>query len=296
MLPRLRHETEVRERQRQMNAADVASQFAGGEAWGVFASGGGGGGGGGVATSVSSDGIFAVRGCISDDDRTLNSAPPTMEDDGRQPHTSCTSPVIKNRALNAVLAALSNYDDVALEMNKGGDGGSSNNHDDNNAPMDIRRCRNGWGVESDVEGPLSFDRPVVLHGADGILTRHHHHHPHSQPDGMGSGESRYSIMEDMDIVDRLCIHEGSMGYPAYSWIGALHDGRKELFTHFKEYWIDFMEDETSSTLEKCLMVLEYPMTIARKVRYEQKLMHLEIASILTQTFNSSIDWLICSFS
>jgi sodium/potassium/calcium exchanger 6 len=87
--------------------------------------------------------------------------------------------------------------------------------------------------------------------------------------GSGGGEhgqSPYRIMEDMDIVDRLCIRDGSTGYPAYSWVGAWHDGRQELLAHFKEYWIDFMEDEAGSRLEKCLMVLEFPMTIARKVR------------------------------
>jgi len=272
MLPRLRHEAELAERQRQMNAVDVASQFAGGEAWGAFASSGGGGGGGVVSSSMSTDGIIAVRGCYSDDDRTHISAPPVMEDDGRQPHVSCTTPIIKSRTLNAVLAALSNYNDVANDMNKDSVGGD-NRDDANNASMDIRRCRNGWGVESTVEGPLSFDRPVVLHGADGILTRHPHHHTHSQPDRMGSGsgggehgQSPYRIMEDMDIVDRLCIRDGSTGYPAYSWVGAWHDGRQELLAHFKEYWIDFMEDEAGSRLEKCLMVLEFPMTIARKVR------------------------------
>lgn len=244
-----------------MNAVDVASQFAGGAAWAVFASGGDG-----TATSVSSDGIIAGRGCQSDDDnRSLNSAPPILEDDGREPRVSCTSPIIKNRTLNAVLAALSNYNDVAHDMNKDCENGVDSSDDANNATMDIRRCRNGWGVESTVEGPLSFDRPVVLHGADGILTRHHHRH--SRPDGTGSGESPYSVMEDMDLVDRLCIHEGSTGYPAYSWVGAWHDGRQELVAHFKEYWLDFMEDETSSRLEKCLMVMEYPLTIARKVRF-----------------------------
>ena len=34
---------------------------------------------------------------------------------------------------------------------------------------------NGWGVKSNIEGNNEWDRPVVLHGADGILTRHQHH-------------------------------------------------------------------------------------------------------------------------
>lgn len=84
--------------------------------------------------------------------------------------------------------------------------------------------------------------------------------------GSDNGQSSYRIMEDMDIVDRLCIQEGSVGYPAYSWIGAWHDGRQELLSHFLDYWRDFMDDEESSRLEKCLMVLEYPVTVARKVR------------------------------
>ena len=184
----------------------------------------------------------------ADDDRTHASAPPLMVD------TNSSDPVVKNRALNAVLTALSNYNDEELD-------------EDDMAMDNRRRGPNGWGIESSMESSREWDRPVVLHGADGILTRHPHSHPQGEEnEGGGDFQSPYRVMEDMDALDRLCVQDGSQGYPAHNWYGAWHDGKQELMVHFNEYWRDIMDDEESGALEKFLLICEFPATCARKVR------------------------------
>ena len=51
-----------------------------------------------------------------------------------------------------------------------------------------------------------------------------------------------------------------------NWAGASQDGRWKLVEHFREHWRDIMDDEESNRLERCLLIIEYPMTLARKVR------------------------------
>jgi sodium/potassium/calcium exchanger 6 len=308
MVPRIRHEMEMREHHRQIEAARVASERAG-DAWGDLAGGGGGVGGsdgvGGVdddrdsdAASIATEGggrraswsggggadravdVRTPRGggdgadrhpwWGDDDARTHASAPPLLED----APMGCSTPIIKNRALNAVLTALSNYNDVEHDFDDvdfdGGGGGGEAGSDASSSGR--RRRHDGWGVESTIEGSRPWDRPVVLHGADGVLTRHPHHHPrldgteNEDGGGMDQYSSPYRVMEDMDIVERMCVHDGSTGHPARGWVAAWHDARQELAVHFRECWGDIVDDEESSGLDKFLMVCEYPLTVARKVR------------------------------
>jgi len=128
-----------------------------------------------------------------------------------------------------------------------------------------------------MEGPKSWDRPVVLRGADGILARHSHRHPQTDDfdGGANDFQSPYTVMEDMDLTDRLCVQDGSPGHPAYNWYGAWHDGKQELAVHFREYWRDILDDDESSRLEKFLLICEFPMTVCRKVS-------LALSSVLKQ--------------
>ena len=260
MLPRIRHETEMKEHARQLEAERLASQRAG-NALNDYATGGAGGG-----RSVTSEGV-AVASTRADgvfpDDNTHATAPsPTNIDTGEG-----GGPVIHNRALNAVLTALSNYNDDENEFDDDGSISTMDNHRHHH-----HHRPNGWGVESNIEGNNEWDRPVVLHGADGILTRHPHHQPSSSTQDDDRDEfqtdfqSPYRVMEDMDLVDRrLCVEEGSTGLPAYNWVGAWHDGKQELSVYFREYWKDIVQDDESSNLEKFLLICEYPMTLARKL-------------------------------
>mmetsp|Transcript_1873 Transcript_1873/g.3866 ORF Transcript_1873/g.3866 Transcript_1873/m.3866 type:complete len:1018 (+) Transcript_1873:91-3144(+) len=275
MLPRIRKETELREHQRQLEAEQDATMRAG-DALNASAGnnniassvGGGGasvGGGGGaglgeglvsldrVSSSISEAG--APLNCVGlqcgddsvGDDRTHASAPPGM-----------VVVETKNNALDAVLTALSNYNDDERDMMD----------EDGNALPPMRRS-DGWGVESNVEGSRSWDRPVVLHGADGILNKHAHRHPQTSSEGFENenefNSSAYHVMEDLDLTDRLCVEEGSSGYSAHNWSGAMHDGRQELMVHFREYLKDMLEDDESGMLEKFLLICEFPMTVCRKL-------------------------------
>lgn len=250
MLPRIKHETEMREHERQIEAERMASQRAG-NALNAFAQRGNEDGS--VSGVTSEGGAEIGSNGIADDDKTHATAPilATTTDefinDEQQPR------VPQNRALNAVLTALSNYNDDELEF----DTAASQHRPD------------GWGVESNIEGNRAWDRPIVLRGADGILTRHphHHHHPQAEMDNNEPDDfqSPYMVMEDMDLVERACVQEGSSGLPAYNWLGAWHDGKQELAVHFREYWKDIVLDDESSSLEKCLQICEYPMTLARKL-------------------------------
>lgn len=163
--------------------------------------------------------------------------------------------VQKNHALNAVLTALSNYNDDEYEID---------DYDEHSAASVGRlRPTDGWGVDSNIEGTNAWDRPVVLHGANGVLAKHQHHSQPGEEEHFDS--SPYHVMEDLDAVDRMCVQNGSMGYPAHNWKGAMHDGRQELMFHFREYWRDILDDDESGRLEKFLLICEFPMTIARKL-------------------------------
>lgn len=240
----------MREHERQLMAEMVASNRAG-AALNAFAKADDGVGtdarGQGLATGLCGVGLSDGGG-----EYTHPNTPSWNEE------STTSQPPIKNRALNAVLAALSNYNDVTEDFDA-----------DDNASMEASHYNDptGWGVGSSFEGSRSWDRPIVLRGADGLLSKHARHHP--KPDGLidGDFQSAYQFMEDRDLLDRMCLREGSFGYPTHSWIGAWNDGRNELLTHFREHWSDIVDDSESSGFEKFLQICEYPMTIARKVCY-----------------------------
>ena len=245
MLPRIRQEAQNREHERQLMAEMVASKRAG-AALNAFAKADNGVGN----SDAQGQGLDSIDDGVGDG--TPSSTPSWNEDT-----TTSSKPAIKNRALNAVLAALSNYNDVADDFDA-----------DENASMEGSHFNGptGWGVGSSFEGSRSWDRPIVLHGSDGLLSRHNARH-HPKPDGHVEDEfqSAYHFMEDRDLLDRMCLREGSLGFPTHNWIGAWHDGRHELAAHFRVHWSDIVDDPDSNGFEKFLLVCEYPITIARKV-------------------------------
>lgn len=239
MLPRLTKQAEMIEQQRQLDAERLASQVAGDEL-------------NLTATTSMDEGDQRDRG-ILDDARTHASAPSQLEDIP----VGCAPGGGGNKALTAVLNALSNYskDERIIE------GFDTMGH----------QPSSGWGVESSVEGSKEWDRPIVLRGPNGILTRNRHH-----GDGTNNEEnfdSPYHVMEDLDIETNVCIETGSTGFAAHNWSGALRDGKQELTSHFRECWRGILDDDESNQLEKFLLICEFPMTICRKVSLCQ-LLHL----------------------
>lgn len=163
---------------------------------------------------------------------------------------------IHNRALNAVLNALSNYDKY-----------------EETGTEDPRHAAEGWGVG--VDGVSSeTERPIKLHGKDGLLNRHASHsavgtatatHLQMPTSAGGDGEhhmdSPYTIMEGG--MDEICA-DGTGGFGAHSWTGAWHDGREELRVHWHEMWEDMFDNEDNSFLDKFLLAAELPFTVMRK--------------------------------
>lgn len=165
---------------------------------------------------------------------------------------------IHNRALNAVLNALSNYDKY-----------------EETGTEDPRHAAEGWGAG--VDGVSSeTERPIKLHGKDGLLNRHASHsavgtaaetHLHVQMptsaggDGEHHMDSPYTIMEGG--MDEICA-DGTGGFGAHSWTGAWHDGREELRVHWHEMWEDMFDNEDNSSLDKFLLAAELPFTVMRK--------------------------------
>jgi len=155
------------------------------------------------------------------------------------------------RAINTVLAALSNYD-----KNEGAAGTSS-------------REAGGWGVESD---DVLHERPIVLHGANGVLNRHHHPNPPTgqinleeseMSDISGQSLSPYRVLEDS--MDQVCVAPDGTSYSAHNWFGALHDAKQELYAHAQETWADIVDNDENNKLDKFLLICELPFVFLRKI-------------------------------
>jgi solute carrier family 24 (sodium/potassium/calcium exchanger), member 6 len=143
-------------------------------------------------------------------------------------------PSVPSNHFSRAITALSNYDNLDV-------------------PQD------GWGVESD---DLAQDRPIMLHGAhgilrgDGIVVP-----PEEQAETQDGGE--YSILDE--TVDRYCVARGSYGAPATNWAGAFEDGRAELVEHAYAVWDDIVWNGDVHAISKVLLIIELPFTILRKI-------------------------------
>jgi sodium/potassium/calcium exchanger 6 len=160
-----------------------------------------------------------------------------------QPSDAISSP----SALSSIISALSNYDNP-----------NTDNHQTNNNETGA-----GWGIDSDQ---LEQDRPIVLHGTHGILHRQGHDQTSPETahfDSDGSGD--YALVVE-DHIDRVCVSEGSPGFSAHNWAGAWHDGKEDLMRHATQVWQDVADNGDLNKAEKLLLFLEFPFTIARKVR------------------------------
>mmetsp|Transcript_26937 Transcript_26937/g.60923 ORF Transcript_26937/g.60923 Transcript_26937/m.60923 type:complete len:786 (+) Transcript_26937:243-2600(+) len=238
MVPRLQQQADLTEHERQLEAERVATIRAGDALNSAASAVGTEPKAAGLSHSV---GTSAADILLNDEDENTHVAAPLPKQDDKP-----------SKALNAVLTALSNYNDEEDELE---------------VDMMGATRQTGWGIGSDVEGKQARDRPVLLRGADGILAKHQHTR-NINDENSGDVEfhsSPYHVMEDLDLVDRVCIESGSRGHSAHNWWGAWHDGKQELAVHFQEYWADIVDDEESTRLEKILLICEFPLTIGRKL-------------------------------
>ena len=113
------------------------------------------------------------------------------------------------------------------------------------------------------------DTPVVLHGKDGILTKRSTMSEESeeganhQPAGWDPNTSYHRLL---DGVDTMCAADGiPAGGLTVGWSEAFSRNKRDVETHFSEYWRDIFEEEENNVFDKIFLVLEFPFTVLRKV-------------------------------
>jgi sodium/potassium/calcium exchanger 6 len=142
--------------------------------------------------------------------------------------------------LSTILTSISNYDNTTTTNN--------NNND---------TTQDGWGVESD---DVIHERPVVLHGANGILTPTKQRTQDQLDDNdLNPSVGNYTILTDG--MDHICTQHG---FSAHNWKGAWNDGMYELEMELHDVWKDCKDDD-QPLYEKILLVCEFPFTVLRKL-------------------------------
>lgn len=189
-------------------------------------------------------GVVLPRQAMADDQserqRQLQAADQVQElaGSGRSNRLEINTPmpnnvIQHNSALGNVLSALSNYDRVTPSQN-------------------------GWGVDADEIGQ---DRPVMLHGAAGII-RGNPNQSAIPPEG--DNGMPYAALEDAN--DRICAEPGPAGGNiSYNWEGAFEEGKQELKDHAQQVWDDIAYNGDLHPAEKFMLVCELPFTFLRKI-------------------------------
>jgi Ca2+/Na+ antiporter len=162
-------------------------------------------------------------------------------------------------ALSRVITAISNYDNICQRDNTV--------DDDSNA---------AWGVSSgsvlaptpQLEGAAlqEADAPIILHGQNGLLTPERHNHTAEQSATTPPAEAGGSYELINDQIDQGCVADGSLGFSAMNWSGALHDCKQEVMASLNETWEDVAYNGDLNKAEKAMLICEFPFTILRKVR------------------------------
>ncbi|KAI2490231.1 calcium ion antiporter [Fragilaria crotonensis] len=105
---------------------------------------------------------------------------------------------------------------------------SMSNYD--NATDGTSDQREGWVIDSDN---VINERPIALHGVNGILSGDPHHRPEGHEPSVGN----YAILEDG--MDHICAEPGVLS--AHNWRGAFQDGLYEFQTELHDRWKELFE-------------------------------------------------------
>jgi len=153
---------------------------------------------------------------------------------------------ILRKGIDSIMVLFSNYEDAE---------GRDNTQDA------------GWGSSWAVNANQA-DTPVVLHGKDGILTKRSTisegtEEGANQPAGWDPNASYQRLL---DGVDTMCTADGlTAGGLAVGWSEAFSRNKRDVETHFSEYWRDIFEEEENNIFDKIFLVLEFPFTVLRKL-------------------------------
>jgi sodium/potassium/calcium exchanger 6 len=145
----------------------------------------------------------------------------------------------------------------------------------------------GWGVDSD---DLAQEQPVMLHGANGILS-HSHRHDRSSPNSPNVEAEGYSALEDAVVQACVGVH-GSEPPNAGGWARAFDTAILELLMHANQTWDDIFHNEEISRVDKFLLLFELPFTICRKMTVPIPSKGYYVRSLVALSFAVSPWWFI----
>lgn len=154
-------------------------------------------------------------------------------------------PPVKNKTLNAMLQALSNYesnDDQHIV-------GSQSHHD--------LISNDGWGVVPDEDG---MERMINLHGKDGVIVSHHH--PNTENQDSHDEESPYHAMLDGHFETDNTFGTDLSSSNSVDWVSKNID---EFASHWLEYYLNIFQNEEVNFIDKFLLLCEFPFTFLRQM-------------------------------
>jgi solute carrier family 24 (sodium/potassium/calcium exchanger), member 6 len=145
------------------------------------------------------------------------------------------------------------------------------NYDNDDGSRERTRESDGWGIESDV---LETDRPILLHGSQGLLSHAHHGNRLAvntaslAPGNEAiSQHGNYTALQDPalgagDSVDGLPSIIPELTYQP--WNSFVDQARDELMGHFMSLWDDIYWNADVNYVDKVLMTIELPVMVLRK--------------------------------
>mmetsp|Transcript_16387 Transcript_16387/g.20021 ORF Transcript_16387/g.20021 Transcript_16387/m.20021 type:complete len:901 (+) Transcript_16387:147-2849(+) len=157
------------------------------------------------------------------------------------------------KGVDAVMMALSNY--------APGEGKPDRDED----------FSNGWGEGLQVTNE-SADKPIKLHGTQGILSKKSSE-AESEEEEVENGGNRLSLLDPtasyrmlLENVDNMCTVDGSISSGLdNSWASSIYTSWVELKTHFSDYVNDIFTNEENNAFDKFFLICELPFSIFRKL-------------------------------
>merc|ERR1712038_536924 len=128
----------------------------------------------------------------------------------------------------------------------------------------------GWSEGLEVTSD-SADKPVKLHGVNGILSkttsssdRHLDEVTEEEAEQLSGPQASYRML--LENVDNMCTIDGSSSSGMNtSWGLSLATSWHELTEHFADYFSDIFTNEENSAFDKFFLVVELPFSFFRKL-------------------------------
>jgi len=126
------------------------------------------------------------------------------------------------------------------------------------------QSNDGWGIDS---SNIESEHPVVLHGANGVLSPPLSPSTDDEDDqNPTNGSTPYLMLDgEGDGMDHACIQPNTHSYPSYNLRAAWHEGISELTLDLRNRWNEIFDDEDTQWWDRFLLICEFPFTVFRKM-------------------------------